>query len=302
MLAKEALNTTNHHLFELSFCLPDLTFSVYKLVAPGSQSDFTSFKPRVCHSLGVLQPLHLLPKESTIQPGVEQSLRGLLLKSILETQAAAKKNMEQTKMINTSQYRLTGKKLKILHHDLNFNVGQLTHWEIESSIKKMKPYKAQGPDEIIAELSNDCLNKLWNTKFDSEKAFDKINHQTMFCSLQKLNIPEPLLQAIKSLYSSPMFQVIKKENISPWLQQRTGIRQGRPLGPFLVILTMHCMFYDITSQFHDPRHIKSFQGIDFKELLLADDTLILTKSVAIANSYLHLIEEKSDYFDLKLNR
>ena len=298
------------------------------------------------------------------------------------------------------------RKVKIIHQDMNFNVGQLTHGEIESSIRNLKPHKAPGPDEIIAELFKfldqenigiltDCLNKLWNTKsvpatfasaqiatlykkgnhedpenyrpisllnvsykiyaytiknrlaqvledyinptqfgfrkgrstvdplfcvrrisdvaeqgheslvlvfLDWEKAFDKLSHQKMFCSLQRLNIPEPLIQAIKSLYSNPMFQVISKENISPWLQQRTGIRQGCPLSPFLFILTMHCMFHDIASRFHDPRHIKSFQGINFKELLFADDTLIVAKSAAIAKSYLHLIEEESDYLDLKLNR
>lgn len=64
---------------------------------------------------------------------------------------------------------------------------------------------------------------------------------------------------------------------------------------------MHVMFHDVKQRFHDPHHIQTFQGINFQELLYADDTLIIAKSAKTANAYLHLIEEESNYLHLRLN-
>ena len=137
---------------------------------------------------------------------------------------------------------------------------------------------------------------------DWEKAFDKISHEKMFQSLHRMSIPVEILDAIKAIYQKPMFQVMHRDKFSSWLSQRTGIRQGCPLSPYLFIVTMHVLFHDVHRRFNDPRYAKTFQGINFHELLYADDTLILTKSFASANQYLHLIEEESQYLDLNLNK
>ena len=137
---------------------------------------------------------------------------------------------------------------------------------------------------------------------DWEKAFDKIDHEKMFLSLARLNIPEDMLDAIKALYRIPMFQVNHNSHTSNRFTQRTGIRQGCPLSPFLFILTMHVMFSDVKDSFQDTNRRKSFQGINFQELLYADDTLIVAKNQKTANDYLHLIEAQSEYLHLKLNQ
>jgi hypothetical protein len=61
------------------------------------------------------------------------------------------------------------------------------------------------------------------------------------------------------------------------------------------------MFHDVKEQFNDPRHQKTFQNINFQELLYADDTLIIAKSARTANAYVRLIEQESEYPHLRLN-
>ena len=123
----------------------------------------------------------------------------------------------------------------------------------------------------------------------------------MFRSVKRLNMPDEILEAIKSLYRMPLFQVTHKTQQSDWYTQRTGIRQGCSLSPYLFILTMRTMFSDVKDKLNDPRHRKTFQGINFQDLLYADDTLIVAKSRKSANGYLHLIDEESEYLHLKLN-
>ena len=101
----------------------------------------------------------------------------------------------------------------------------------------------------------------------------------MFLSLSRLQIPPNILDKIKSLYSIPTFQVLQSDHSSDWQKQRTGIRQGCPLSPYLFILAMHVMFHDVKNQYHDPLDSKTFQGINFQELLYADDTLIIAKKI-----------------------
>ena len=99
----------------------------------------------------------------------------------------------------------------------------------------------------------------------------------------------------------PQFQVTHKTQQSDWHTQRTGIRQGCPLSPYLLILTVHVMFSDVSDKFNDPRYRKPFQGMNFQDLLYADDTLVVAKSRKSANDYLRLIEEESEYLQLTSN-
>ena len=124
----------------------------------------------------------------------------------------------------------------------------------------------------------------------------------MFQALERLNIPKEIIDGIKSKYENPQFRVLHKDNNSDWKSQRTGIRQGCPLSPYLFILTMHVMFHDVKTRFGDPQNKKNFQHINFKELLYADDTLIVSKDSVTASKYLQLIEEESEYLHLKLNK
>ena len=124
----------------------------------------------------------------------------------------------------------------------------------------------------LTEVVEQGHERLFLIFLDWEKAFDKIDHEKMFLSLARLNIPEDMLGAIKALYRMPMFQVNHNSHTSSRFMQRTGTRQGCPLSPFLFILTMHVMFSDVKDSVNDTKRRKTFQGINFQELLYADDT------------------------------
>ena len=94
----------------------------------------------------------------------------------------------------------------------------------------------------LTDFAEQGNNPLYLIFLDWEKAFDKIDHTKMFISLARLGIPETILNNIKALYKNPTFKVVQGIHESQWCQQRTGIRQGCPLSPYLFIVTTHAMF------------------------------------------------------------
>ena len=79
------------------------------------------------------------------------------------------------------------------------------------------------------------------------------------------------------------------ETAENWHKTRLSVE------PFLFILTMHVMFEDIKDRLQDPHQRKTFQGINFHELLYADDTLLVARSTILAKKILHLVEGGSDF-------
>ena len=65
---------------------------------------------------------------------------------------------------------------------------------------------------------------------------------------------------------------------------------------------MHVLFTNVNRRNQDPQNRKTLQGLNFHELLYADDTLVVAKNTKTAKTYLKLIEEASEYYNLKQNK
>ena len=68
---------------------------------------------------------------------------------------------------------------------------------------------------------------------DWEKAFDKVFQDELINAIRRMNIPEEMLEALKTFYNNPRFRIKDMEGKSTWRKQRTGIRQGCPFSPYL---------------------------------------------------------------------
>ena len=150
-------------------------------------------------------------------------------------------------------------------------------------------------DKAEATKSAVCL-----TFLDWEKAFDKIDQNKLFEALKRIGISNKFIGTIKSLYNNPQFRVKVEGKESEWKKQETGIRQGCPLSPYLFIIVMTILFKDVHSEINLSRG--KLPGIDFTELLYADDTAIVTNNANAMNKMLASIEKQADYYGLKFNK
>ena len=73
------------------------------------------------------------------------------------------------------------------------------------------------------------------------------------------------------------------------------------MSPYLFILVMHVMFWDITQRSGDQIERGNIIGLNFSELLYADDTLLILRTKEAMETLLHEIERESEYYGLRLN-
>ena len=156
----------------------------------------------------------------------------------------------------------------------------------------------------IIELYERQGQSLHVVSLDWSKAFDTISHDAIRISLNRLGVPEPLIQAIMALYSDPQFTVRDTYSESSSLPQCRGVRQGCPLSPLLFIAILTCVMHDV-----DVEYEQRFGALPwvfsaaspYWDIEYADDTLLLSRSSESLNRLLHLLEIHASKVGLLLN-
>ena len=142
-----------------------------------------------------------------------------------------------------------------------------------------------------AEASKDPIHLVF---LDWEKAFDRVKQDKLLECLERMSFPAKFVSAIRSFYSNPTFAVKIGNCESSWKTQQRGIRQGCPLSPYLFIILMSVLFRDI----HDELNLTRgrLPGLDFTELIYADDTALVTANANAMNRLVAKIEEHAEYY------
>ena len=76
---------------------------------------------------------------------------------------------------------------------------------------------------------------------DAEKVFDKIQHQFMIKTLQKVGIVRTYLNIIKAIYDKPTANIILNGETLKQFPLRSGTRQGCPLSPLLFNIVLEVL-------------------------------------------------------------
>ena len=127
-----------------------------------------------------------------------------------------------------------------------------------------------------------------------------MDQEGIFEILTRFGVDDKLINLTKELYKNPKFRIEMDNEISGWKTQKTGIRQGCTLSPYLFLIVMTVLFNDIHNTM--PQDIIDNRVIhtNFNEVLFADDTICISENAQSLNKLLHLIQEEGAKYGLQL--
>ncbi len=86
---------------------------------------------------------------------------------------------------------------------------------------------------------------------DWEKAFDKVDREEMFNAVERMEADPQLIKLVNTLDKNTQCKVDVDGYTSDWQTQRTGIIQGCPLSPYLFLIVMTVMFFDVHQELNE---------------------------------------------------
>ena len=84
----------------------------------------------------------------------------------------------------------------------------------------------------LFEATNSPLHMLF---LDWSMAFDKLSHDSLISAITRFGLPPKYINLITDIYTDPTFEVKETNTRSASHPQGSGIRQGCPLSPYLLV-------------------------------------------------------------------
>ena len=124
---------------------------------------------------------------------------------------------------------------------------------------------------------------------DLTKAYDKVNHNSLYMKLMKRDIPLQLLELLENWLSDSLACVKWGSSWSHIFNITLGVRQGSVLSPLLF-----AVYIDDIGRLQNNR-IGTFV------VMYADDILLLAPSVTALQKLLWVCEQELDSIDMAIN-
>lgn len=134
---------------------------------------------------------------------------------------------------------------------------------------------------------------------DFEKAFDSLEWDFLFKTLEHMNFGPCFINWVKLFYNDIESCVINNGVTSPYFKIGRGVRQGDPLSAYLFILCVEIMS-DLILRNNSIRGI-TINETEFKLLQYADDTTAILKDEASARNFLSEIDTFGKISGLNIN-
>lgn len=153
---------------------------------------------------------------------------------------------------------------------------------------------------VIKQLIEKCQEYgkvLYIAFVDYSKAFDSINHNSLWGALIQQGVPKKYIRIIKNIYANSVAQ-IKLESAGEEFPVARGVRQGDPLSPKLFSAILESLFRDLE---WDNLGI-NINGKKLNHLRFADDLVLITDNANTLQHMLQQLAEASKAVGLTMNK
>ena len=126
---------------------------------------------------------------------------------------------------------------------------------------------------------------------DQEKAFDKVSHEYLFATLQKLGFNNPFINTLKTIYSNGYSRVKFNDSLSEPISLERGVRQGDPLSPLLFVFAMEPLIAAIEK---NVSGVPLPDGSSLKSSAFADDRTVYASTpndISITEHWMQVFEK-----------
>ena len=138
-------------------------------------------------------------------------------------------------------------------------------------------------------------SKLSMIFMDWAKAFDKVNPKALLTALSRFGVPDEMVDMIAGIYAQRTFSIQEAGAVSEDMVQGSGIAQGCPLSPYLFIIMLTVLFFDI-----DREVSVAVRGVWY-DLAYADDTALACEDPGSLQLILHVLIDKAAKYGLTPN-
>ena len=144
----------------------------------------------------------------------------------------------------------------------------------------------------ITEKAKEFQKNIYFCFIDYAKAFDYVDHNTLWKILQEMGIPDHLTFLLRNLYTGQEAIVRTGHGATDWFQIGKGVRQGCVLSP--------CLFNFYAEYImRNPGLEEAQAGVkiarrNINNLRYADDTTLMTESKEELKSLLMKMKEESE--------
>ncbi|KAJ8705403.1 hypothetical protein PYW07_011230 [Mythimna separata] len=151
--------------------------------------------------------------------------------------------------------------------------------------------------EMIIDKYQEFKRPLYIGFIDYRKAFDTLDHQSIWKSLESQNIEAKYLKVLQYLYKNCNSK-IRLETTGPSIPIRRGVRQGDPISPTIFIAVLQ----QVIGQLQWERVGLNINNKFISHLRFADDIVLLSESKTELQSMLNDLHTASQQVGLEINR
>jgi len=120
----------------------------------------------------------------------------------------------------------------------------------------------------------DALKPLSVAFLDVSKAFDSVSHASLLLAAERMGVPGPFIQYLRSLYTEASTVLQVDGQLSGPMVQNRGVKQGDPLSPLL----FNCVIDWALASLDPEMGVVAGEGPRLNHLAFADDVVIICQS------------------------